>query len=184
MVQSGFTLIENLIIAVVIGIFAVMTLPSFLAFLNRIKLDHAIAEVQGALQEAQREAIRRSQPCTVTLDFAAREITGPCLITGTRTLPEEVTMATNLTSSGTSNQVQITFGILGGSVFDVETEITPPPTDPVGKIVFHLAETDENKPCLAISNTLGLTRSGTYLGDLNPAAITDSGTCTASPSAS
>ena len=159
-----------------------MAAPSVLSFLNRIRLDHAIAEVQGALQEAQREAIRTSEPCTVTLNFATNEVTGPCLITGTRMIPEEVTMATNISQSTEPDEYFVTFGILGGSVFEVETEITPPPTDPVGKVVFHITETDLDKPCLAISNTLGLTRSGTYLGDLSPAAITDSGTCTASPS--
>ena len=175
-------MLENLIIVVVIGLFAIMAVPNFLAFLNRIRLEHAVAEVQGAFQEAQREAIRTSQTCTVTLNVAAKAVTGPCLITGTRMLPDEVEMATNINTGRLPNEIDITFGILGGSVFTVETNITPPPTDPVGKVVFHIPDANLDKPCLAISNTLGLTRSGTYLGDISPTAITDNGTCTASPS--
>jgi prepilin-type N-terminal cleavage/methylation domain-containing protein len=65
--NKGFTLIETLIIVVIIGILSAIAAPSFLGMLNRNKVNNALVQVRGALQEAQREAIRRSRRCQVGL---------------------------------------------------------------------------------------------------------------------
>ena len=76
--------------------------------------------------------------------------------------------------------VPIQFGALGNAEFEVATNQSDSPHDPTGKIVLYLPEHDGiEKQCVAISNTLGLTRLGKYTGTLAPAEITDSGTCTA-----
>jgi Tfp pilus assembly protein FimT len=79
-------------------------------------------------------------------------------------------------------QVGIVYGRYGGADFTVETGVTPPdsPADPSGKFVTYLPNRPEGKKrCVAISRTLGLTRVGIYSGELDPAAITDGGVCTA-----
>jgi|GEM_PF-2137113 len=82
-------------------------------------------------------------------------------------------------SFSSSTSIPIQYGVLGNPEFAI-VSANQTPTDPTGKIVFFDANnTQATKRCIAISNTLGLTRIGTYQGDIQPTAITDSGRCTA-----
>lgn len=65
--NRGFTLIEITVILMIIGILSAIAAPSFLGMLNKNKVNNALAQVQGILQQAQTEAIRRSKRCTVGL---------------------------------------------------------------------------------------------------------------------
>ncbi|PSO79590.1 MAG: hypothetical protein BRC41_18775 [Cyanobacteria bacterium QH_9_48_43] len=56
--NQGFTLLETATVVVVIGILAAISAPSLLGWYNRTKVDSALNEVRGALQQAQREAMR------------------------------------------------------------------------------------------------------------------------------
>jgi type II secretory pathway pseudopilin PulG len=76
----------------------------------------------------------------------------------------------------------VNFGILGTAEFSIikPNVTTETSIDPSAKIIFYTSESDKStKRCIAISNTLGLTRAGTYNGSTEPEAITDSGVCTA-----
>lgn len=85
----------------------------------------------------------------------------------------------NSSSFSSSTSIPIQYGVLGNPEF-VIVSAHQTPADPSGKIVFFDANnTQGTKRCIAISNTLGLTRIGTYQGDTEPTAITDSGRCTA-----
>ncbi|WP_299404040.1 type II secretion system protein [Acaryochloris sp. IP29b_bin.148] len=78
-----------------------------------------------------------------------------------------------------STSIPIQYGVLGNPEFAIVSS-QQVPADPSGKIVFYNPDdTRSTKRCIAISNTLGLTRIGTYQGDMRPTAITDSGRCTA-----
>lgn len=82
-------------------------------------------------------------------------------------------------NSGTSSSIPIKYGVLGNPEFAI-VSANQTPNDPSGKIVFFdPTHTQGAKHCIAISNTLGLTRIGTYQGDTKPTAITDTGRCTA-----
>ncbi|ABW30767.1 type II secretion system protein [Acaryochloris marina] len=82
-------------------------------------------------------------------------------------------------SSASSASIPIKYGVLGNPEFAI-VSAQQTPTDPTGKIVFYNPQDSQvTKRCIAISNTLGLTRIGTYQGDLKPTSITDSGRCTA-----
>ena len=155
--NRGFTLFETLIIVAIVGILSAIAAPSFLSMFNRNKVNDALEQVRGALQEAQREAIRKSQSCTVTIDTTNKKITSPCLVTGSRDLCEEkdnfgnctksrVAIATNLNSSS------IQFSFRGN-------------TTASGTIVVYSSDNSTNKKgCLAISNGLGIMRTGDYNG--------------------
>ena len=182
--NSGFSLIETLIIIVMLGVLAAIAVPSFLGSFDRVKLNQAVVEVRGILQEAQRQAIRKSQPCDVMLMLSNTpvQVIANCDVTGDRKLSDRVQMVTNISQAG-SNPIKITFGILGTAEFSVLSSTNPPPpTDSSGKIVFSVAHSSiQDKKCLAISNTLGLTRAGAYTGNsTNANEITDNGICTAS----
>jgi prepilin-type N-terminal cleavage/methylation domain-containing protein len=76
----------------------------------------------------------------------------------------------------------VSFGILGTADFSIVKPNVPETIsiDPSAKVVFYTSESDKStKRCIAISNTLGLTRAGVYNGSTEPESITGSGICTA-----
>lgn len=152
--NQGFTLPEVLIIVVIVGILAAIAVPSFLGWYNRQKVNQALTKVQGALKEAQREAIKRSKSCTVTLN--TNTVTGPCLVTGDRELPSGVSMATNISGSPPS------------TIFSYRGTVTLYDT---GKVVLFV---EEYKKCLALSSPLGIMRKGKFIGSTSDVT---GGTC-------
>jgi prepilin-type N-terminal cleavage/methylation domain-containing protein len=77
--DRGFTLFETAIVLVIIGIASAIAAPSFLSMFNKNKVNNALAQVQGTLQEAQTAAIRRSKRCAVGLSSGNQSmLTGNC----------------------------------------------------------------------------------------------------------
>lgn len=142
--SQGFTLIETLIIIAVVGILAAIAAPSFLGLLNQKRVDDALAKFQGALQEAQREAIRKSQSCAVTVPSGSGQtLTSPCFVTGSRTFEGISIRRPNTISS-------ITFNLKGA-------------TSSSGTTVFALSNATATKQkCLVIAPGIGLMRTGNY----------------------
>jgi prepilin-type N-terminal cleavage/methylation domain-containing protein len=146
---QGFTLFEILIVLVIVGILSAITAPSFLSMLNRSKVNDALDQLRGALQEAQREAMRTSKSCTVTINTTNKKITAPCLITGDRTIPSGVAIA-NTNSLG--SPPAITFSFRGN-------------TNSGGTIVVSSSDgSTSQQSCLSISTGLGILRTGDYSG--------------------
>jgi prepilin-type N-terminal cleavage/methylation domain-containing protein len=161
--NQGFTLIEMLVILIIIGILSAIAVPSFLAMLNRSKVNNALAQVRGALQETQREAIRKSKSCSVTLGTTStpNKVTGTCLVTGERTLPSGVGLQTDIGGQ------QIQFGLRGN-------------TSGAGTIALFM--TDSSTPlkrCIVTSIGIGIMRSGVYSGSTAASDLTASN-CTTS----
>ena len=200
----GFTLIELLVIISIVGILSATSIPSFIGFIDKANLNTAVTEVRAALQTGQREAIRRSQVCTIGLSIVERKVTGYCL-SGDRNLLDRVALATNISKKPSSldKTVEINFGILGTAEFTVEDLEEPDniqsskvetkylemswqsphqTKDHSGKIVLYIANNSSlSKKCIAISNILGLTKIGNYTGKINKNyKLTKEGICTAS----
>lgn len=145
--DQGFTLIELLIIVVIVGILTAIAAPSFLALLNRSRIHDALVAVEGALKEAQREAVKRSTSCTITL--STNSVTGPCLVTGSRNLKNEIQLATNISGSPAT----VTFSHRG--------TVTLSDT---GTIVLYRSDSSNGQRCLVMSSPLGIVRTGNYSG--------------------
>ena len=202
----GFTLIEVLVIIAIVGILSAIAIPSYISLINKIELNNAVTEVRSALQTGQREAIRRSQVCSIGLNPVNHTVTGYCL-GGERNLPKEVDFASNISKplSLSDELLKIDFGVLGTAEFTVEDseadsadnqslsiktrylemsfpQSSTPPNDPSGKIVLYIADKPSlAKKCIVISNILGLTRTGNYTGKVKKnSKLTKQGICTAS----
>lgn len=205
----GFTLIEMLAIVAIVGILALIAAPSFASMMDGIKVNQTVASLQSALQDTQRQAIRKSQICTVQVSsenlngqnkgsswpFGSSptntpKVSGNCLSLGSPNLSPDVLLATNMqlfVATGTQPNatappnLAINYRPLGSAEFSILSSVQLPqrPSDPTGKIVTSIANPSIPMKCIAISSTLGLTRVGTYTGSTNPTDITDTGVCTA-----
>jgi prepilin-type N-terminal cleavage/methylation domain-containing protein len=147
--NKGFTLIEMLLVIVVVGILSAIAAPSLLGLYSRSRLMGSVTETQGALREAQRQAIRKSRNCTVTLDSSANMILGSCLATGNRRLN-----SVTLRSSTPSFQFNIK-----GAITNASGQLL---TTPV--VIVLSSPRSQTLRCLVVSSPLGFIKTGTYSG--------------------
>jgi prepilin-type N-terminal cleavage/methylation domain-containing protein len=68
---QGFTLVEVIIVALVLGILALLALPAMESALAEARLFAALNEIVAALEFAQLTAMGSGKPCRVTIDAAA-----------------------------------------------------------------------------------------------------------------
>ena len=159
----GFNLIEISAIALVVGILAASSIPSLWGMFQQFRTDESFNQLRGAIQEAQSQAIKRSQPCTIVIDRGNKEIrvNDPTVDSGcllkTREIPDNVDLNLNGTST-------ITFNIRGGTAVASAKTI----------VMYDAGES--RKKCLVISGGIGLMRTGNYEGT-NPSASVDPNQC-------
>ena len=141
----GFTLLELLVVISIVGILTAMAVPSLLAAQNRARLAQATDLLVANLQQAQREAIRRNQSCTLTVNKDSNKISGQqgCLLSGDVSLPEAI----DLDYTGGSGAIQ--YGIRGN-------------TSTNKSFILAIKDNPINARCLTISAPLGIIRLGSY----------------------
>ena len=158
--ETGFTLTEVIVVTVIVGVIGAFTVPNFFSLLNRNRVDQALGEIEGALREAQKGAIRTSRSCTISIDTTNKRISNNgandnCLLT-TRNFDSEFTL--------TSSRNTITFSSKGN--------ISRDPQIPV--IVMSFPDGGSNQQrCVVIENTLGLIRTGDYSGTIPAVPLPD-----------
>jgi prepilin-type N-terminal cleavage/methylation domain-containing protein len=178
--NQGFTLLEILIALAITGILAALTLPNLLAWLNSNKVQEATDSIQSALQDAQKQAMRRGRICTInftngtgTNPTVYSQITASeagCLVAtntngGFLSLTQEVFMVVNnFPLQGSSPGVQFSFrGHVPGLTFD-------PPEDQAIIVLYPAADAtadpypNQERKCLVIASMLGIIKQGTYNG--------------------
>ncbi|WP_110986397.1 GspH/FimT family pseudopilin [Acaryochloris thomasi] len=159
------------IIGLIVGIFAAISVPSFLGWLNRKKVDDVIAQVEGALKEAQSEAIKQGQICEVdlgvlvpnTITARVQGTSQTCLPTGPRNLEKlGVSILTN-------NETGIAMAFTNGTT----VEFSPRGTTTTNNLLVFYRPGNTGR-CLAISSGLGIVRIGDYTEIVNPNTLSAS----------
>jgi prepilin-type N-terminal cleavage/methylation domain-containing protein len=177
--NSGFTLIETLVVVVMAGILAAIAAPSFLTWSDRYKLDNALALLQGALQEAQQQAIRKSQTCSITIDTSAVTISesttgSSCLPTGSRDLNNKGL------SSGSSLGAGLAMATDSASTTPSITFTFKGTTSTANVFVLYKPNSTLPMKCLAISQGIGIVRIGHYSSTANPPTAVSAANCNTS----
>ncbi len=67
--ETGFTLIEMLIVVAIMGIAALIAFPNYLVWQSRSELRQAVTEVQNQLLLARMAALSRNAPVTVAISI-------------------------------------------------------------------------------------------------------------------
>jgi type II secretory pathway pseudopilin PulG len=146
--ERGFTLAESVIIVVIIGFLATIATQSFLALLNNKKVDNALMRVELALKQAQREAIKTSKSCVVSIPNGVNiQLTSNCLDSSDWSIQDiDINRPPSLETL----------------TFDFKGRINDPSDG--GIIVLSLPDGSGSPKCLEISTGIGLMRTGSYDG--------------------
>jgi prepilin-type N-terminal cleavage/methylation domain-containing protein len=100
--ETGFTLIETLIVVAIIGITGLIALPNYLVWQSRSELRQAVTEVQNQLLLARMAALSRNAPVTVAIGISNGAVT------------------TRTTNAATGAQIMGSFSVLLPHVVDLK----------------------------------------------------------------
>lgn len=145
--DRGYTLTELLVTLVIVGVIAAIASPNFLGLLSRYRLEGALQQLLGAINETQRLAMVRGKSCRININPSTHKITANtagCLLSD-RNLDDSITIRSNFTGS-----TSITFSYKGS-------------TTRMGTIVLSSDHTDMQK-CFVIALGTGIKRVGNYNG--------------------
>ena len=156
--HTGFTLIEILVTTILVGVIAAIASPNFIRLLNRNRINNAFGQLEGAIREAQKQAIRNGSLCTINMNVTnaasdPNSVAGGCLLS-TRDF-NDVSNEIQFYA----NQPTITFSGKGNT-----TVVSP--NEPV--FVISMSNGTNLHRCVVIENSLGTLRDGIYTGTLNP----------------
>jgi prepilin-type N-terminal cleavage/methylation domain-containing protein len=113
--DAGFTLLEVIVVAIMVGILAAIAAPGWLGFVNRQRVNKGNDAVLSAIQQAQREAKNKKVNYSVSFktdnnhipQFAVYQVTTPLtnplpwqnLIDGAGNKAKQIVLLTNLTAT-------------------------------------------------------------------------------------
>lgn len=155
--NSGFTLTEMIVTVIVAGVIAAITAPSLVGWLNRNQVNEAQRQVESALKEAQRQAIRRGKSCSVTITpglNATISSSDNCLLS-------QRNFGTNTSVGG--DKVSINANDGEANIINFSHKGIPD----IQKVIVINSSLNSTQKCVAIADGIGRIITGTYTGNLN-----------------
>ena len=172
--NKGFTLIEMITTVIIVGVIASIAAPNLLGMLNQTRVKDALEQVEGAIREGQRLAVRRGKTCIIrftstgTGDDPAIAETAPdlvingntvnsdgCLLS-TRAFDSEISLefddGASVADINSTNPIDILFTGKGNTTADGD----------IGTIIVSRSGTSLQK-CLQIEGILGNIITGNYI---------------------
>lgn len=162
--NSGFTLVELLMTLIIIGVIAALTAPSFLGLMSRNRVNQAALKVEGALKEAQRQAVRRGQRCSIIVDT---DNTGTPGEIGIMNPPNGCLLSNRILDNNDLNTgIQLNTNTPAtGFQFSGKGNIDGNFANPV--IVVSMPNRTSQRKCVVLDGFFGVLRSGDYPIALN-----------------
>lgn len=153
--NKGFTLIETLIVIVIIGILSAIAIPSWLAFLETIRLNIAQDQVYQALRQAQSKAKQEK----VIWQASFREVNEQVQWATHRASVEPNNANWNNLDSQVSLDPETTLQSsngVRGIQFDNRGNVRKPP---LGTVTLSIRNGGRTKRCVVVSTILGAMRT-------------------------
>jgi prepilin-type N-terminal cleavage/methylation domain-containing protein len=155
--NSGFTLLEILVVVVAIAILSAIAIPSWLSFVELRRLNSAQSEVYTAMQKAKSQAMKEK----LTWQASFRENSDGIVQWAVH--PSSVTIIPeaqwNDLESGIHLDVDTTLQRSNGVRrvrFDFRGSVTPP----LGNVTLNSENAGQAKRCVYVSTILGAMRTG------------------------
>lgn len=167
--HSGFTLFETLIILVILGILAGIISPTWIAFVQRQRLNTAQSQVYQAMRTAQSNATRDK----ITWQASFQENNGvaqwavhPASINAKHLTPADWhNLASNVrldseTNLPKSNGIRrLRFNYQGCPVYRLDDECTHTAVQTKGRITLSSPRVGKTKRCVIVSTLIGALRT-------------------------
>lgn len=148
--ESGFNLIEMLVVTAIIGIMSAVAVPNLLGEQRDNQAKEAFTKIRGALIEAQTNANRTSSNCTVTITTSSISGSSSGCVLETTNFDSSVV---SVTSSAGNLPQSITFDFEGDTAQAQTIQVAPKnSSNPIL----------EKSRCIVISPNLGMIRTGFY----------------------
>ena len=155
--DSGFTLVEMVVTSVVAGVLMAVTVPSLVGMMEQTRVTDSVSQIKAAIQQAQRQAVRRGRSCSITVD----QVT----IGGKVKTRIKITDNTNdldclLEQRILDESVSVTSNVGGNPIISFSPKGNK--TAPNGDLIFTVSRTgnSSNQKCVLLSGQLGIVKSG------------------------
>jgi len=146
--ESGFNLIEMLVVTAIVGIMAAISAPNLLGSQRDNQAKEVFSKIRGALIEAQTNANRKSSSCTVTITTSSISGTpAGCVL-------EPTTFDSSVVSVTSTGGLSIAYDFQGDTGNAQTIQVAP--KDGSGNPIL------EKSRCIVISSNLGMIRTGFY----------------------